>query len=367
MASGVAARAAAAVRVATFNASLTRGRPGDLLQDLRWGGDRQIHRVAEIIQRVRPDLLLLNEVDYVAGGRALAALQRNYLDVPHQDARALHLPYRFVAPSNTGVDSGLDLDGDGRLGGPGDALGYGAFPGQYAMALLSRYPLAVAGARTFRSLPWRDILDGLLPVAEGDGPWGSGCAQAILPVSSKSHWDVPVSIGGRYLHLLCSHPTPPVFDGPRAVNARRNHDEIRLWMDYLRPGAARYIVDDQGRPGGLESGARFVILGDLNASPVEGTSMPGAIEQLLGHEAVDARVVPESPGGAENDPGNPYARYHTADWRMRVDYVLPSSRGWAIVGGGVFWPSRSEPLAHLVAPGPASSDHRLVYLDLVLQ
>lgn len=35
----------------------------------------------------------------------------------------------------------------------------------------------------------------------------------IMPLSSKSHWDVPIEIGRRPVHFLVSHPTPPVFDG----------------------------------------------------------------------------------------------------------------------------------------------------------
>jgi len=64
------------VRYATFNASLNRYRGGQLVEELadpsiRPAGDRQVRTVAEIIQRVRPDVLLVNEFDFDAGGVSL--------------------------------------------------------------------------------------------------------------------------------------------------------------------------------------------------------------------------------------------------------------------------------------------------------
>ncbi|WP_206060073.1 zinc-binding dehydrogenase, partial [Escherichia coli] len=64
-----------------------------------------------------------------------------------------------VPPVNTGVPSGLDLDGSGELGREGrargeDAWGYGLHPGQYGMLLLSRHPIDADAARTFRLLRW---------------------------------------------------------------------------------------------------------------------------------------------------------------------------------------------------------------------
>ena len=96
----------------------------------------------------------------------------------------------------------------------------------------------------------------------------------MFRLSSKSHWDVPVEVGGRTVHVLASHPTPPTFDGAEDRNGRRNHDEIRFWADYVRPGAGSgYIYDDAGGTGGLKPGSSFVILGDQNADPLDGDSV----------------------------------------------------------------------------------------------
>jgi hypothetical protein len=51
---------------------------------------------------------------------------------------------------------------------------------------------------------------------------------------------------------------------------------------------------------------------------------------------------------------------------MRADYVIPSRQGWKVQDAGVFWPTRSDPLYRLVKNRRASSDHRLVWVDLEL-
>ena len=74
-----AGHARAATRFATFNASLNRNLPGQALSDLSApfdpaepdaalrGRRAQAAAVAEIIQRTRPEVLLINEFDYIDG------------------------------------------------------------------------------------------------------------------------------------------------------------------------------------------------------------------------------------------------------------------------------------------------------------
>ena len=112
-----------AVRFATFNASLNRLAEGQLVADLSTTTDAQARTVAEIIQRNRPAVLLINEFDFVAGGEAARLLQDNYLSISQNGAPAILYPYRFVAPSNTGIPSGFDLDNNGSIGGGNDAFG----------------------------------------------------------------------------------------------------------------------------------------------------------------------------------------------------------------------------------------------------
>ncbi|MGP5412189.1 endonuclease/exonuclease/phosphatase family protein [Brachybacterium paraconglomeratum] len=361
------------LRAATFNASLNRGREGQLLEDLATGEDPQIRAVAEVIQINSPDILLLNEFDHDDEGRGVDLFREKYLEVPQNGQSPAFYPYAFTAPVNTGVPSGLDLNRDGTVGGPDDAWGFGQFPGQYGMVVLSRYPILTDQVRTFQNLRWADMPQNLLPT-EFYGPEIS----PQLRLSSKSHWDVPVQIGTDVLHVLAAHPTPPSFDGPEKRNQRRNHDEIRLWVDYLQPGRrSQWIVDDAGVRGGLDPSAPFVILGDLNSDPVDGDSWPGAIEQLLRHPRVQdpkptsdgAVEAAETQGGANGGHGGE-ARYDTADFaeptpgNLRVDYVLPA-RELQIASSAVYWPRQGEPGSELTGSHPfPTSDHRLVRVDL---
>lgn len=366
------------LRVATFNTHLTRRNPGELERALRSGTDAQLRRVAEIIQRVRPDILLMNEFDYGAGLPALFV--DNYLSVSQGRQAPIAFPHVFTAPSNTGLSSGLDLNRDGKVAtNPGsrdyanDAFGFGYFPGQYGMALLSRYPIQTNDLRSFQTFKWADMPGARMPVIPGGGPYYAPEVWDSLRLSSKSHWDVPISVDGAVLHLLASHPTPPIFDDLEDRNGLRNADEIRFWADYI--DGASYIYDDRGVSGGLADGALFVILGDLNADPLDGEAAPGAIGQLLDHPAIQADPVPSSTGGVVaaktqggiNRTHKGPAENDTADFRddlpgnLRVDYVLPAARV-GITASGVFWPEPGAPGADVIT----ASDHRLVWVDLML-
>ena len=366
-------------RFATYNASLNRFNEGDLVTELSTPGSAQPATIAEVIQRTRPDVLLVNEFDFDAAGDGARLFQENYLGVSQNGAWPIEYPYRFVAPSNTGVPSGEDLDNDGSIGGPGDAFGFGFFPGQFGMAVFSMYPIDHDDIRTFQNFLWKDMPGALLPVDPGTGDgWYSDEELDVFRLSSKSHWDVPIEIGRETVHFLVSHPTPPVFDGPEDRNGTRNHDEIRFWADYITPGrTSRYIYDDDGGRGGLRGGALFVIAGDQNSDPLDGDSIPGSIQQLTEHRRI-TDPLPTSEGGPEadalqgganeshlNDP-----KFDTADFsdfapgNLRADYVLPR-KGLRVADSGVFWPVQADALSALTGTFPfPSSDHRLVWVDL---
>ena len=288
------------LRVATFNASLNRTAAGALVSDLSTPDNAQARAVAEVIQRADPDLLLINEFDYVEGGVAAELFRDNYLERPQNGADPVDYPYYFVAPVNTGVPSGLDLDNNGAVGGPNDAFGFGFYPGQYGMAVYSKHPIDTEAVRTFQHLLWKDMPGALLPDDPGTpqpADWYSPAELEQVRLSSKSHWDVPVQVGARTVHFLVSHPTPPVFDGPEDRNGTRNHDEIRLWADYVSsPRTSSWITDDAGTAGGLRPGSSFVIAGDQNSDPLDGDSIPGSIQQLLELPRVQDSPVPESEG-----------------------------------------------------------------------
>ncbi len=290
------------VRFATFNASLNRTSAGQLVSDLSTPANAQAQTIAEIIQHNRPDVLLINEFDFDAGGVAAQLFQSNYLSVSQNGAAPIMYPYRFVAPSNTGIPSGFDLDNFGGVGGPNDAFGFGFFPGQFGMAVYSMYPIDPLTVRTFQLFLWKDMPGALLPddlSTPAPGDWYSPAELDVFRLSSKSHWDVPIEIGNKTVHFLVSHPTPPVFDGAEDRNGTRNHDEIRFWADYVIPSRSGYIVDDQGMAGGLSAGAMFVIAGDQNADPFDGDSSADAALQLVEHPLINTTVTPDSEGGPE--------------------------------------------------------------------
>ena len=367
----------ATLRVATFNIkefSLDKIRNVD---GHGVGQDEQLRAAATIIQRIRPDILVLNEIDHEYGqfdvdctGPAQAFIQA-YLktgDTP------INYPYVYAAPCNTGIPSGKDLNKDGYTAQLGDerstrfaadCFGWGEYPGQYSMALLSRYPIDAEAARTFQTFLWKDLPGNHLPQDYyGDNAEG-------LRLSSKSHWDVPVRVGDRTLRMLMSHPTPPAFDGDEDRNGRRNFDELNFWVRYLENDPA--LVDDAGVAGGFIGGEPFLFAGDFNADPADAAVYEGvtAIGQLLHHPKVrDTGEFLTSEGGAEGRPGGPpahperYTAKFGRDNRVRIDYLLPS-KDVEVATGGVFW-SSSEDDPQGAALADRASDHRLTWLDIRL-
>ncbi|GAB5518068.1 MAG: endonuclease/exonuclease/phosphatase family protein [Rhodothermales bacterium] len=370
------------LRVATYN--IEDIRTPDVLRD----DHPRLKAAAALIQVIRPDVLLINEMTYddaddpwtevgAMPGQNGQRFADQYLAIA-QEALLEPLHYTaYMVPSNTGLASGFDLNNDGNTvtdfpapeasgadGAPprqtpeqraygNDTWGFGTFPGQYAMTILVRTGLEVdiEAARTFQQFRWSQMPDALRPADPESGAfWYDDAEWAAMRLSSKTHWHLPViTETGDTLHVLASHPTPPAFDGPERRNKLRNHDEIRLWADYL--GGADYLVDDAGQAGGLPADASFVVMGDQNADPDEGSSHNNAIALLLDHPRVNSEFVPiaDSSGQAtypDLDPDD------TAAWGLRVDYVLPS-RNLEVVDGGVWRPETTT-----------VSDHFPVWLDL---
>jgi endonuclease/exonuclease/phosphatase family metal-dependent hydrolase len=354
--------AAGVLRIALFNVQ-------ELSMDKVMATDPahpQVEAAATILRSLRPDILVLQEVDHVVDGSApldavVAAFQSRHLEAGGEGEAPLRYPWRFVAPSNTGRLSGLDLDGDGVTADGStrgtdahgqDSWGYGRYPGQFSMAVLSRFPVDSAAARTFQTFRWKDLPGHHIP----PGFFSPG-AEEVIRLSSKSHWDVPVETPAGHLHLWVSHPTPPAFDGPEERNRRRNFDEIAFWVRYLDGDPALY--DDEGVHGGW-NGAPFLVAGDLNVDPAHDTYTFGGrtpLQGLLQHGAIqDTEAFTRSAAGGLDTA--------TFLGGRRVDYLLADAR-LRVVGGGVFWPDPEEdPVGAALAD--AASDHRLVWVDVAL-
>jgi endonuclease/exonuclease/phosphatase family metal-dependent hydrolase len=371
-----------AIRVMTFN--IEDVRTSDLLDDT----NPRLKRIAEIIQRLRPNILLLNEIAYDAPGYPSIPddatpgsnadrFVEHFLSVPQAEGLAPITYTTHMPPSNTGIHTGLDLDQDDRLvtaypdpepsdaqGNPprqtpearayaNDCFGFGTFPGQYAMALLvdPRLTIDTDRIRTFQMYKWSDLPGASRPTNPDGTPFHSDEQWAALRLSSKTHADIPVTLpNGATIHALISHPTPPAFDGPEHRNKRRNLDEIRFWSLYLADSSA--IIDDQGNPGGLDRGAQFIIMGDLNADPDEGSSLDNPIaNHLLPAPGLASDPRPTSDIAIDRlDPDD------TSMFRLRVDYILPSEH-LRVTGSGIFRHG---------APDDFPTDHFPVWAELIV-
>ncbi|MEM7718800.1 MAG: endonuclease/exonuclease/phosphatase family protein [Pseudomonadota bacterium] len=331
------------LRIAYFHSELSRDGPGLLLRDIL-KGDPQVEAWLRIVAHADADVLVIGDIDYDLQGVALSALATRLEDYS----------YQFLSRPNRGLHGGRDLDADGRLGGAGDAEGFGTFAGQGGMAVLSRYPIEVAAVQDFSAFHW-SYLPEALDVGDGHDP---------KRLSTTVHWIVPIELPNcTNLSLMTWHATAPVFDGPEDRNGRRNHDETLFWRYFIEGTLSNQVPE------------RFVLLGTANADPNDGESRPEAIRQLLSHHLVqdpgqasqgafDASV---RDGGVNVDHLSPAAQ-DTVDWpdgrnrpgNLRVDYVLPA-RTLSVVDGGVVWPSEAQPFA---ADAAQASRHRLVWVDI---
>ncbi len=353
------------VRIAVFNIRELSTAGLENVDPEGTGREASIRAAAEIVGRIAPDVLVVQEIDHdYRSPDDLAANARRLRDsYLRHAAGAPDFPHLYAAPCNTGILSGHDLNRDGRVASAADVgsreygedcFGFGLYPGQFSMALLSRFPIDAAAARTFRSFRWHDLPGHHIP--EG---FYEPAEIEDLRLSSKSHWDVPVEIGDKRLHLWISHPTPALFDGDEDRNGRRNFDEIAFWKAYLdgEPG----LYDDAGAGGGYAAGESFVVVGDLNSDPRSDNAFYDgrqSIDVLLADPRIQdtarfcvAGALPESPNATAAFGGG-----------LRVDYLLPAA-DVGVTGGGVFWPERAaDPAGHQLAED--ASDHRLVWIDI---
>lgn len=315
-----------------------------MLADLRSGDDPQVAAVAAVIAAADADVLVLQGIDWDLRGTGPDALA----DVLR--AAGADYPYRVALRPNSGMATGLDLDGDGRTARHADAQGWGAFSGAGGMAVLSRLP--VAQVTDLSALLWAGLPGAMLP----DGM--AADVRAVQRLSSVAHWDVEVVLpDGGSMHLLVWHGAPPIPDGPAERNLRRGGDEALMWRAYL----------DGALPWPAPVGP-VVVMGVANIDPVDGDGRHEALAALL----ADPRLsdpAPVSAGGAaaadaahRGDPAGDTASFPDGPGNLRVSYILPDAR-LTVTGSGVLWPGPGDPLAEVAA---AASRHRLVWVDVAL-
>ena len=299
------------LRVAFWNADLSRDGPGLLLRDILGGSDLQIAQVRSVIADLGADILVLGDIDFDAGPDALKALNAG-LPRPY--------PYTIALRPNTGIPSGFDLDGNGHSDDARDAIGYGTFPGQGGMAILSRLPPSGEG-RDFSAFLWRDLPGAdLPPLPEG--------AEAVLRLSTSGHHETSLALpDGQTLRLLTWHGTTPAFDGPEDRNGRRNHHETAFWLRLLA-GTLPFPAPQ----------LPFIVIGQANADPEKGDGRPDAIRALLASDQLQDPL----PGDTVD--------YGAGIGPLRVSYILPS-RDLSVTDSG-----------HL--PASAASRHWPLWIEI---
>ncbi|MGL4319931.1 MAG: endonuclease/exonuclease/phosphatase family protein [Paracoccaceae bacterium] len=306
------------------------------------GEDPQIAAAITVLVALDADIILLTDIDYDLGNVAL----NRFADALATAGQPY--PTRFALPPNTGVATGLDLDGNGQKGEARDAMGYGRFAGDGGMAILSRYPVK-GDVQDMSGFLWRDLPGALLPP---DMPAEHVTKQRL---STTGHWAVPFALGDQTLTILAFHATPPVFDGPEDRNGRRNHDEAAFWLHYLA-GMLPYPA-----PAGP-----FIIAGDANLDPMDGDGTPAALNALLTHpmlqDPAPRGTSTRTDPGQNGDPALDTALFDAPLGGLRLDYVLPSAT-LPIIGSGVLWPPATDPLS---APLITASRHRPVWVDITL-
>ncbi|MGR5056826.1 endonuclease/exonuclease/phosphatase family protein [Vibrio rotiferianus] len=364
----------------------------------------QIRNVAAIIQKNRPDVLMMAEFNNDGTGEdkvALEGFQKNYLSIAQSlegaggdaNLEPIEYPYAESYSTNTGLNSGLDLDNNGTAGQlPGDAWGFGFYHGQYAFALMSKYKIDTENTRTFQEFKWKDmegaqiptitICDGSQTIPDGmecGDDWYTTDEWDVVRLSSKNHVDAPIIIptekGDEVIHLLMSHPTPPVFDPGK--NKVQNGAEVEFWHHYVQ--GKEYFYDDAGNKGGLAEGAKFVMMGDQNLDPLDGDGFSDIMQAfhndpLVNQDVMNGELYPTSFGAAEHavdkNSTHPIPNRITSTFGLGVDYAMPSAN-LNVVDSGVYWAASYEEGRKLFNDArigkygngkDVSSDHRMIWI-----
>jgi hypothetical protein len=330
------------LRLATYNIDFSDKGPGLVLQSLQKGGNDQQQAVVATIADLNADVLLLTGVDYDAGGQTLAALAGALANA------GAPYPYRLPLRPNSGLATGFDLNGNGRLGEPRDAMAYGRYAGEGGMAILSRLPIETAQIRDFSAYLWADLPQSLSPDTDP-------ALRGVQRLSSGGHYEVPIILpSGKSLRLLAFYAGPPSFDGEDDRNGKRNHDEAAFWLELIA-----------GNLPFAPPAAPFAIIGQASLDPMDGKGRAEALRTLLAHPLLRDPAPRGASGrvdvGQRGDAALDTALYDGLGG-LRVEYILPS-RDISMQTAGVAWPPDTDPKAQVLA---TASRHRPVWVDINL-
>lgn len=354
------------VRVATLHAEISGGSSAEVLEELDGGMHPQARVLAETVQLNAPDVLVLTGLSYDEQQQIAQTVNEEYLSRGQNGQTGIRYSHVYTAQTNSGIDSGADLDGDGRVGGPADALGYGRYAGERGMAVFSVYPIAEDEVRTFQDFRWQDMPGNSMPQDEF-----SELEKSVLRLPSTSLWDIPLEVPGKlgHVHVVATDLTSP--PAPTTPDVARSEDQRRMVAEFVS-GEAWYLYDDEGTYGGLNVGTQFVVAGSLADAqelqtwpdqqvPQLSSLLRGNTIQDPAPEAITEEPLPQR-RDAEADPRSTHGL--TGGTAVRSSYVLPAA-ALAVESSGVFWPAEGEFGFSLVDPdNPASPAGRLVWLDI---
>lgn len=354
------------LRVATLHADLTGDSSAEVLEELQGGMNPRGRVLAETVQLNAPDVLVLTGVSYDDHQEIAEVLNAEYLSRGQNGQTGMQYTHTYAAPTNSGIDSGADLDKDGRVGGPADALGYGRYPGERGMLVFSVHPIVEDEVRTFQEFLWEDMPENSMPKDRF-----SSLEKSVLRLPSTSMWDIPIEVPGAedHVHVVATDLNSSAQS--EASAASRNEDQRRMVSDYIS-GESWYLYDDDGAYGGLDAGTAFVVAGSLADSTELLTQPADEVPELS--SLLDAEVVQDPAPQAVTDQPLPERRDDQTDPQatqglssgaaVRSSYVLPASV-LDVDRSGVFWPARGEFGYNLVDPGqPGTAAGRLVWLDI---
>ncbi len=147
---------------------------------------------------------------------------------------------------------------------------------------MSKYKIDTDNTRTFQEFKWKDMEGAKIPtITLCDDPskflktWAVVTIGTLLKSGSKFVCllkprrrtnIIPTEKGDEVVHLLMSHPTPPVFDTGKTKY--KTVQRLEFWHHYVQ--GKDYFYDDAGKKGGLAEGAKFVMMGDQNLDPLDG-------------------------------------------------------------------------------------------------
>ena len=285
-----------------------------------------------ILKKLAPDLLSLNEIQYDLPGVPDAGFATTGQNLNKLAPRiGMGQATSVFFPANTGMNAKPQADGSYILESPtdeqrrlfADPVNFGMFPGQYSTGLLSR--LDVLSVKEFHNISWKQVHPDL-SLADFTDSNGEPLPED-MSLFDKNFTHVVVRFQDKPLHLILFHTVPSFhFGNERTPNFQRNLDQLRFLQWYLGSDQSGITQVEGIEP--LKKGASFVAMGDWNVDPE--SDNPGA------------RVIIELHAEFQMWTEERVVTYHGSSFASggfvaQFDYIL-LSKDLKVVKSGVYQP-----------------------------